>query len=402
MLTKDVFKRAIQCNQLKADEHYESALNAIVAWSINTPQRLAMFLAQVGHESESLIFMREVWGPTAAQARYEGRKDLGNTQPGDGRKFAGHGPIQITGRYNHAKCRDALRKLLGPDVPDFEAEPEKLCEPRWGWTSAGWIWSIRNCNTLADAGDFEGITRKINGGLNGYEDRKARLAVAMSVLGTENPLPTSQPQPKESEPMLPILSTLGSALIEVFTPLAAEKINKELMRHTDKPEVAEQVTNAIIATAKAATGKDDPIEAVADARKDPEIIAKIEESALDVLAKLEPVLTKVFQIEQQSWVAEEVSRKAAAERAKAEPWDMSKALVAGAFGLLGLLVVFVCGVAVAQVFKTGDVKPEVWAQVAGLIGFATGVGTTIYAYRFGTSRSSAAKDVVIGELTRKR
>jgi len=400
MLTKDVFKRALQCTQARADEHYEHALNAVVAFSINTAQRLAMFLAQVGHESGSLVYMREIWGPTAAQVRYEGRADLGNTQPGDGKKFAGHGPIQVTGRDNHARMRDALAKMF-PDVPDFEAEPERLCEPRWGWMAAGMIWKWTDGNALADNGDFLGITKKINGGYNGLQDRKDRLAVATAVLGIENPLPATPAVTQPEQPVAPLLLTLGSALINAFTPLAAEKINKELGRHTDKPEVAEQVTSAIIETVKAATGKDDPIAAVAAAQADPAILQQAETSALDALTKLEPVLEKLHQMQQQSWAAEETSRDAAAKRASAEPWDMTKLLVGGALAMIGVLMLFICTIAVIQAVK-GDIKPEVWAQIAGLMGLVGGVGTTIYGYRFGSSRNSAAKDVVIAELGRTR
>ncbi len=75
---------------------------------INTPARAAAFLAQVGHESGQLRYLREIWGPTPAQVRYEGRADLGNAQPGDGKRFMGRGLIQITGRKNYADCGAAL------------------------------------------------------------------------------------------------------------------------------------------------------------------------------------------------------------------------------------------------------------------------------------------------------
>jgi hypothetical protein len=113
-----------------------------------------------------------------------------------------------------------------------------------------------------------------------------------------------------------------------------------------------------------------------------------------------PMLDKLAQWDRESREMDEGSREAASKRASGETWDMARPLVFGAFAMLGGLVLFVCAIAVIQALK-GDIKPEVWAQVAGLIGFATGVGTTIYAYRFGTSRSSAAKDVMIGELTRR-
>lgn len=137
---------------------------------LDQPHRLAQYLAQVAHESAGFRYDREIWGPTAAQKRYEGRRDLGNTQPGDGKRFAGHGPIQVTGRYNHREY-SAWAKRLDPNAPDFEAYPEKINTDPWEGLSAIWYWDSRNLNRYADQGDIEMITCRINGGLNGYADR---------------------------------------------------------------------------------------------------------------------------------------------------------------------------------------------------------------------------------------
>ena len=104
------------------------------------------------------------------RSRYEGRADLGNNQPGDGQRYCGRGLIQITGRANYAAARNRMR-AIGIDCPDFEAEPEQLEEPWWAALSAADYWTSRGLNPLADAGDFEAITRRINGGLNGQADR---------------------------------------------------------------------------------------------------------------------------------------------------------------------------------------------------------------------------------------
>jgi putative chitinase len=154
------------------------------AYEINTPARAAAFLAQIGHESAGLRFTTEIWNPAqvAAQGRYEGRADLGNTQPGDGFKFRGHGLIQVTGRANHAAARAALRVKFGIRVPDFEEEPHRLAEPEWAALSAGDYWHRHGLNALADVGNYVRITRKINGGINGFADRLARLEVATNVL----------------------------------------------------------------------------------------------------------------------------------------------------------------------------------------------------------------------------
>lgn len=145
---------------------------ACALFMIDTPLREAAFLAQIGHESGRLMYVREIWGPTPAQERYEGRRDLGNVEPGDGKRYLGRGLIQTTGRANYRATRDGLRELI-QEVPDFEASPEELEKPDMAALSAAWYWYSRELNALADAGDFRGITLKINGGLNGYADRLA-------------------------------------------------------------------------------------------------------------------------------------------------------------------------------------------------------------------------------------
>jgi putative chitinase len=161
---------------------FESWLTlAMETYGIDTPVRQAHFLAQIGHESGGLRYTTEIWGPTPAQSRYEGRLDLGNTRPGDGSRFRGHGLIQTTGRSNHAKTRDRLRKLF-EKVPDFEAFPVSLAEPQWAALSAGDYWDMRDINVAADSGSIERVTRLINGGTNGLADRKARTLVALRTL----------------------------------------------------------------------------------------------------------------------------------------------------------------------------------------------------------------------------
>ncbi len=155
---------------------------AMEVFAINTPQRIAAFLAQIGHESGCGRWVREIWGPRPAQLRYEGRKDLGNLRPGDGRKYLGRGLIQITGHSNYMAVRDGLRKYM-TNVPDFEQSPELLEMPRWAAYSAGWFWASHGLNELADNGNFMSITRRINGGTNGYEDRVALWESGKDALG---------------------------------------------------------------------------------------------------------------------------------------------------------------------------------------------------------------------------
>ena len=138
-------------------------------------KRVAAFIAQVGHESGQLKYVREIWGPTKAQTKYEGRADLGNTVAGDGSKYRGRGLIQITGRANYAACGEAL----GLDLINH---PELLEKPQHACMSAAWFWASWGLNTLADAGSFSKITSRINGGQNGAADRQALYAKALKVL----------------------------------------------------------------------------------------------------------------------------------------------------------------------------------------------------------------------------
>ena len=181
-LTTDVLIAGTGCSATKASAWLAPLQKACRLFDIDTPQRLAAFLAQIGHESGRLIYSREIWGPTAAQVRYEGRKDLGNVVQGDGKRFMGRGLIQTTGRDNYAATRDGLRKIL-PNVPDFEANPQLLETPEWAALSAAWYWHSKGLNNLADAGDFVGITRKINGGTNGLQDRNLLWGNAKKKLG---------------------------------------------------------------------------------------------------------------------------------------------------------------------------------------------------------------------------
>lgn len=139
---------------------------------INTPQRASAFLAQLAHESGQLRYFEEL----ASGHAYEGRRDLGNTQPGDGARFKGRGPIQLTGRANY----EAAGRALGLDLVN---NPELAARPDVGFRVAAWYWNSRGLNQLADRGDFDGITQRINGGQNGAADRRQYFARANDVLG---------------------------------------------------------------------------------------------------------------------------------------------------------------------------------------------------------------------------
>lgn len=160
---------ALQINKDLIEKYLSPLEKTCEKFQINTPQRLAAFLAQLCHESGNFRYVREL----ASGQAYEGRKDLGNTEPGDGPKFKGRGLIQITGRTNYKAVGDALQY-------DFLAKPEDLELPGPACMSAGWFWSTRKLNDLADSNTEAGfltISKRINGvnrvtGLpNGWQDR---------------------------------------------------------------------------------------------------------------------------------------------------------------------------------------------------------------------------------------
>lgn len=168
VLTDELIKR-IDPNVKK---NYASALNpAMAAGSITTSPRVAAFLAQILHESGSFQFLRELASGTA----YEGRKDLGNTQPGDGVRYKGRGFIQLTGRANF--------RSAGSDLGlDLENNPDLAEQPDIAAQLAVWFWNKKNLNVRADAGDFVGITRAINGGTRGLQERTRLYESAKQVL----------------------------------------------------------------------------------------------------------------------------------------------------------------------------------------------------------------------------
>ena len=193
--------------QLKAlgiDPKWLDPLNkTFEKYEINTPVRQAAFIGQCQHESANFTRLQEnlnysakglmaTWPSrfpdidTAERYEYQpekiankvygGRADLGNNQDGDGWKFSGKGLIQLTGRTNATVCGQALGK-------PFAEHPELLLEPENACLSAGWFWNKRGLNSLADDENWELLTKRINGGLNGLQDRINKIHKAMDILG---------------------------------------------------------------------------------------------------------------------------------------------------------------------------------------------------------------------------
>jgi len=148
-------------------------LTGMAGRQIDSKLRQAHFIAQLAHESGGFVFAEEI----ASGAAYEGRADLGNTRPGDGRRFKGRGLIQLTGRANYTEYGKAIGR-------DLTAEPELVAtDPALAVDAACWFWETRRINPLADADDVRAVTRRINGGLNGLADREAYLRRAKFFLG---------------------------------------------------------------------------------------------------------------------------------------------------------------------------------------------------------------------------
>ncbi|MBL8560388.1 MAG: hypothetical protein JNM47_16825 [Hyphomonadaceae bacterium] len=146
-------------------------------YEINTGLRVSHFMAQCAHECDNFRTMQEY----ASGDAYEGRASLGNTQPGDGRRYKGRGIIQLTGRNNYRR----YGQLLGLDLennPELAAIPEnavKIACEYWKQTTVGGV----TMNMLADRDDINTITRRINGGYNGLADRQVKLGIAKGIWG---------------------------------------------------------------------------------------------------------------------------------------------------------------------------------------------------------------------------
>ena len=182
-LTSTIVAAGCGATQSRAAQWVSPLQAACDRFGINAPLDMASFLATVGVESGRLVYTKEIWGPTSAQLGYEGRTDLGNTQPGDGKLFMGRGLIQITGRRNYLLCGIGLEL-------DLIAHPELLEQPADAAFSAAWYWFNRKLSSIAEAGNFLATQRAVNlGNPNSksmpldYSQRLALYAAAKTALG---------------------------------------------------------------------------------------------------------------------------------------------------------------------------------------------------------------------------
>jgi putative chitinase len=159
-------------------------------YGINTNLRIAHFLAQLAHESDHFRTLEEY----ASGSAYEGRKDLGNIRRGDGRRYKGRGPIQLTGRANYEKYGN----ILGYDLIE---NPELAETPEVGVKIACEYWKEKNLNVWADRNDIKTITRRINGGYNGLSSREAMFSRAIKAITHKHE------SPKKVEPSVLVSNT---------------------------------------------------------------------------------------------------------------------------------------------------------------------------------------------------
>lgn len=205
MFTEDSLKQIMPNAKVEDIDHYLDALNSkMQIYDINTPLRAAHFIAQLAHESGSFKYryenlnysakaLRAVFGkyfPTDELAEeyarnperianrvYANRMNNGNEASGDGWKYRGRGLIQLTGKENYTKCGDTLKIDL-VNKPDLLAQDANAAV-----AAACWFWDSRKLNGFADQDNIMTITKLINGGYNGLEDREQYLERAKKVLG---------------------------------------------------------------------------------------------------------------------------------------------------------------------------------------------------------------------------
>lgn len=171
MTKEELRKIAKYATQKNIDLFYPYLDKYMKEYGIINRLRESAFIAQIIHESGSFKYTKEI----ASGQAYEGRKDLGNIQPGDGVKYKGRGLIQITGKNNYSQISRSFEV-------DFINKPELLEQPEWATKSACWWWDSRKLNDLADKEDFRKITKIINGGYNGWDQRKEIYDLALKIL----------------------------------------------------------------------------------------------------------------------------------------------------------------------------------------------------------------------------
>jgi putative chitinase len=275
--SSDLLKIMPSAGEARAAQFIGPLNAAMREFAIDTPKRQAAFLAQIGHESGSLRYVQEI----ASGSAYDNRADLGNTKPEaialaelagttPGRYYKGHGLIQITGYSNHLACS---RALLNDD--SVVSNPTVLERDDLACRSAAWFWDSRGLNAFADAGDFETITKKINGGLNGQADRLAYYQRARHALAEPSggdaaasvPFPVKPSE--EGKQMVPFVLAALPSLIQ-----AAPNLIRLFGNGGEQAEKNAKAAEAVVEIAKAVTSQPTAEGAVAAIQANPEVAAE--------------------------------------------------------------------------------------------------------------------------------
>lgn len=300
-LTPALLRRATECDRPNAERAAPHLHAACALYGITTPARMAAFLAQLSVESGRFRYLRELANGSA----YEGRADLGNTEPGDGQRYRGRGWIQITGRANYRDTAARMRRRLpAMQVPDFEADPEALEDPRWAsLASADW-WEAHGLNqiadlTLEDGDQINRISRAINRGnpdadrpANHETERRAAWVLALSILRSSEAVtlgqdtqaspdhenapdgpPDAAPVPSDpytQEGNMPITPFIAAALPSIIE--AIPKLGRVFGSGSQVAERNIKAAELVAETVKAATGAATEQEAVTKLRTDPQAL----------------------------------------------------------------------------------------------------------------------------------
>lgn len=183
---------------------------AMLAAGITTARRAAMWCAQIGHESVGLKYQQEIWGPTAQQLKYDPAsgsalsRELGNTHPGDGVLYRGHGWLMVTGRGHHAEVSVwAYNRRLTPAPTWFVDHPADLGSDRYAGLGAAWYWTVERpqLNALSDNSDLNGATRAVNGGLTNLANRQQRYEHCLGLGNRLLPAPTVPAHTDQGDPV---------------------------------------------------------------------------------------------------------------------------------------------------------------------------------------------------------
>lgn len=435
---------AVHAQQLTgdADRWLEPLNDALIRWEISTPERVAMFLAQCAHESGGFKHLVEnlhysaasllaLWPhrftadeavhmayneEAIAERAYGGRMGNGPEGSGDGYRYRGRGIIQLTGRDNYRRCGQALGT-------DFETMPEAVQREKWAAQSAGWFWATNGCNALADAGDYEAITRRINGGLNGYADRQAWLSKVRGILGEPTTQPAAPIEDKSTEyapvgaptgdamgPSFMLLSSILPSVLQLFSGAAQAKIAKA----TGDPEAARVFMQSLAANVGGAVGI--PVTDNATAMQavgkfteapTPAAVQALETKALATVDELIRLADKSIVLDQTMWSAQNEGRRGAStvaiEEKKAGLWDMTRTLVYFSCAMMAGLGAALVGALLSQALTAERTIDSGLLGLSGPILMAIVTAfAAIIAYRFDGTKASSEQGKALTDAIRER